>query len=108
MKLWNQTCHRAESLWLPDAVLFAASNGDGKIILADESFQVPVPPCDVFHVPRAKGFEGKMIQGTGKVPCPQGAYNLLWKHSNNNAEQPIIKHFIVCFWLEGQPELQWT
>lgn len=32
VKLWNQTCHRAESLWLPDAVLFAASNGDGKII----------------------------------------------------------------------------
>ena len=49
-----------------------------------------------------------MIQGTGKDPCPQGAYNLLWKHSNNNAEQCIIKHLIVCFWLEGQRELQWT
>lgn len=43
-----------------------------KLFWQMESFQVPVPPCDVFHVPRAKGFEGKMIQGTGKVPALKG------------------------------------
>ena len=56
---------------------------------------VPAIPRDTFHVPRTKGFGENTIQGTGKVPCLQGAYNLLWKHLSNDAEQRIIKHLIV-------------
>lgn len=64
---------------------------------------VPAIPRDAFHAPRTKGFGENTIQGTGKAPCLQEAYDLLWKHLNNDAERRIIKPLIVflAVWTTG-------